>query len=82
MALEAEVRRVRSRGWASNRDEWISGLSVLAAPVLRRGRVAGVVALGAASANFEALGGERLSERLALTARTIADRLAGEEDQQ
>jgi DNA-binding IclR family transcriptional regulator len=81
-ALEAEVRRVRGRGWASNRDEWISGLSVLAAPVLRRGRVAGVVALGAASANFEALGGERLSEQVALAAGTIAERLAGGEERQ
>ncbi len=79
-ALDAEVRRVRVRGWASNRDEWISGLSVLAAPVLRRGRVAGVVALAAASANFEALGGERLSEHLSLAAGTIADRLTGGEE--
>lgn len=79
-ALEAEVRRVRSRGWASNRDEWIPGLSVLAAPVQRRGRIAGVVALGAASANFEALGGERLCERVASTARAIAERLSGVEE--
>lgn len=82
VSLENEVRRSRSRGWASNRDEWIAGLSVIAAPVLRRGRVAGVVALGAASANFDALGGEHLSERIAMTARTIADRLGGEEYRQ
>lgn len=77
--LEAEVQQVRSRGWASNREEWIPGLSVLAAPVMRRGGIVGVVALAAASANFEALGGEGQSERVVAMAQEIGERLDGRE---
>lgn len=76
-ALSEEVARCRKRGWASNCDEWIAGLSVLAAPVMRRGQIEGVVALAAASTRFEHLGGEALSQRVLDTAGSIADRLCG-----
>jgi DNA-binding IclR family transcriptional regulator len=32
-ALEREVTLARKRGWAANREEWIPGLAVLAAPI-------------------------------------------------
>lgn len=76
-ALSDEVSRCRARGWASNCDEWISGLSVMAAPVMRGGRMEGVVALAAASTRFQQLGGEALSQHVVETARSITSRLSG-----
>ena len=75
--LHAAVSEARERGWASNRDEWIPGLSVIAAPVQAGGRVHGAVALAAASQRMEELGGDALGEKLATIARAIAARMEG-----
>ena len=76
-SLHKAVSRARERGWASNRDEWIPGLSVVAAPVRAGGRVHGAVALAAPSAKWEELGVESLGERIASIARAIARRIDG-----
>jgi DNA-binding IclR family transcriptional regulator len=86
-ALDREVERARARGFAENREEWIPGLSVLAAPV--RGEAGsgsatpslhGAVALAATTARMNALGHEVVARHLMETGRRIAARLEGEHD--
>jgi DNA-binding IclR family transcriptional regulator len=49
-ALQAALTRVRERGWAENREEWMPGLVGVAAPVMAHGRlVASLAASGAAA---------------------------------
>jgi DNA-binding IclR family transcriptional regulator len=76
-ALAADVASVRSRGWAANFDEWIPGLSVLAAPVWLGGRMLATVALAAASQRLQDLGVEALAERVVDAGRRIEARLDG-----
>jgi IclR family KDG regulon transcriptional repressor len=67
-------------GYATNRDAWIEGLSVLAVPIWQheggstRSLVA-MLALAAASARFDALGEEAVARRLLAAADEIAGRL-------
>ncbi len=75
--LQSTVSEVRERGWASSRDEWVAGLSVIAAPVRAGGRMHGAVALGAASARLDELGGDALGPKLQAIAREIAKRIEG-----
>lgn len=75
--LQQTVSEVRERGWAGSRDEWIPGLSVIAAPVRGAERLHGAVALGAASARLKELGGDALGPKLAEIARAIAKRIEG-----
>ncbi len=77
--LETEVEQVRARGTACNRDEWIPGLSVVAAPVLSHDALVAAVAVAAATPRLDALGGERLGERARGWADRIRARLEGEE---
>ena len=76
-AIQREVALVTSRGWASNTDEWIEGLSVLAAPVLHRGRLMAQVALAVPSARVGVLGTEGLTRRVCQLAARITRRLDG-----
>jgi len=76
-ALAAEVARARAEGFAVNRDEWIAGLAVVAAPVRVAGRMPAALALAAPTARVEALGAERLARRLVAAADAVAARLAG-----
>jgi len=48
----AEVASARELGYAQNREEWISGLSVLAAPVMVGGRLIAAVAVALPAARF------------------------------
>ena len=59
VGLRAEVGATRERGWASNVEEWIPGLAVVAAPVFQHGRMVAAVALAAPSAQLPA---ERMEE--------------------
>jgi IclR family acetate operon transcriptional repressor len=74
-ALASAVEQTRARGWASNRDEWIQGLSVLAAPVRRGDGMLGAVALAASTARLDELGEEALVERVIATGDSIAARV-------
>jgi len=75
--LDTEVERVRERGFAENRDEWIPGLSVLAVPVWSGDRMLAALAVAASSQRFEALGTDTLADSALAAGRRVAARLAG-----
>jgi len=67
-------------GYATNRDAWIEGLSVLAVPIWQQEcgstrRLVATLALAAASARFDVLGEEAVARRLLAAADEIAGRL-------
>lgn len=76
-AVAAEVARARRDGFAVNRDEWIPGLSVVAAPVIAKGRMAAALAVAAPSPRLHALGWERVARRIVAAGRRAAERLEG-----
>jgi DNA-binding IclR family transcriptional regulator len=76
-ALAREVAQVRRRGWAQNREEWIPGLAVVAAPVLAAGRLVAVVALAAPAVRLPASHTERFARRVVAAARRIGATLEG-----
>ena len=75
-ALRRAAATAGERGFAENRDEWIDGLSVLAAPILARGTLRGVVALAAASPRLDELGTDVVT-RVCEAAARIGSRLEG-----
>jgi DNA-binding IclR family transcriptional regulator len=75
--LEREVERARLRGYAENRDEWIPGLAVVAAPVLLAGRLVAAVAIALPSARLRELAAEALARRAVAAAGRVAARLSG-----
>ena len=78
-ALLADVGRAREQGFAVNRGEWIAGLAVAAAPVAVRGVLHAAVAVGTTAQRLEELGADTLARRMVTAGRTIAARLAGED---
>jgi IclR family acetate operon transcriptional repressor len=82
-SLEREVACVRERGFAENREEWIPGLHVLAAPILgvagtvAPGALRGAVAVAAPTARMRALGRDEVGRRTIAAARRVAGRLEG-----
>lgn len=76
-ALAREVVQARRRGWAQNREEWIPGLAVVAAPVLSAGRLAAVVALAAPAVRLPASQTERFARRVVAAAQRIGATLEG-----
>jgi DNA-binding IclR family transcriptional regulator len=75
-ALTRAAREAHARGFAENRDEWIEGLSVLAAPVFARGELRGVLAVAASSPRMDELGG-RVRRCAVDAAERIGARLEG-----
>jgi IclR family acetate operon transcriptional repressor len=76
-ALAREVERIQRQGFAENREEWIPGLAVVAAPVRVGGRLVGALAVAAPIQRLDALGREQLSERTMAAAGRVAARLEG-----
>jgi len=76
-SLAEAVQRARRRGYAENREEWIPGLAVLAAPVLAGERLLAAVAVAAPVARYDALGGEELARRAVAAGERIASRVEG-----
>jgi len=76
-ALERELARVRRRGWAENREEWVPGLAVVAAPVRTARRLHGVVALAAPAVRLQRTERPRLAARMLEAAARIGARLEG-----
>src|SRR5262249_12695820 len=76
-ALEDELTRVRRHGWARNREEWVPGLAVVAAPVRAGGRLHGVVALAAPAVRLPAAKVARLAARVQAAAARVGARLGG-----
>ena len=80
VATAREARSIARNGYATNRDEWIEGLSVLAVPIWQGTPPAppaltATLALGAASRRFDGLGEARIAERLLAAAERVAHRL-------
>jgi IclR family acetate operon transcriptional repressor len=78
-ALAREVELARRRGYAENRDEWIPGLTVVAAPVLVAGAMPGAVSIAVPSARLPELGPAALAARVVAAAGRVAARLSGSE---
>lgn len=75
--LAAELERVRLQGYAENRDEWIPGLSAIAAPVRVAGRMVAALAVASASPRMEALRSPAVAGRIREAARRISERMEG-----
>jgi len=75
--LEAEVARTRRRGYAENREEWISGLAVLAAPVFSGDRMVAAVAVALPATRYNALGKGELARRALAAAQRVSARMDG-----
>jgi DNA-binding IclR family transcriptional regulator len=78
LELERAVARARSDRTATSREEWIPGLSVLAAPIVVRERMRGALALGAPTPRLPAHAEPALLERVREAAERISARLAGQ----
>ena len=75
-----EQDEVLQRGYATNRDAWIDGLSVLGVPIWQQEggsdrRLVATLALAAATARFDELGEEAIARRLLAAADRVAGRL-------
>lgn len=76
-ALARELALVRRRGWATNREEWVPGLAVVAAPVRAAGRLQAVVALAAPAVRLPSAEVPRLAARLVAAAGRIGATIEG-----
>jgi DNA-binding IclR family transcriptional regulator len=76
-ALGREVALARERGFAENREEWIPGLAVVAAPISSAGRLLGAIAVAAPAPRLEALGRVQLARQTRAAAARVAARLEG-----
>lgn len=76
-ALDAEIARVRERGWAVAPNEVLLGINTLAMPVREHGRLAGVLALVGSVQFVTAPPDERSLAALRTAVRAIEDTLHG-----
>jgi len=79
-ALAVELALTRTRGHATNQDEWVDGLSVVAAPVRapRDGRFIAALAIAAPTPRMLALGFDAVASVAVRAAAEIEARLAGQ----
>ncbi|HTO69678.1 MAG TPA: IclR family transcriptional regulator [Myxococcota bacterium] len=75
LALAREVERVRARGWAGMRDEWIPDLAGVAVPIRVGGRLLGALAAAGASSRFDGVHEDVFRAALLAAAREIEARL-------
>ena len=75
--LAAELERVRRQGYAENRDEWIPGLSAMAAPVLVAGRMVAALAVASSSPRLEGHRSFAIAGRIVEAAGRIGERMEG-----
>lgn len=78
-ALAAAVARAGARGWDCNIDQWIAGMSVVAAPVMTDSKLMAAITVAMSSARLPDFGVEVLAQRLQLAARQISERLEGKQ---
>jgi IclR family acetate operon transcriptional repressor len=76
-ALAAELERVRRQGFAENRDEWIPGLSAIAAPVLAARKMVAALAVATSTPRLKTLGSSAIASRIVEAARRIGERMEG-----
>jgi IclR family transcriptional regulator, acetate operon repressor len=75
--LAREVEAARRDGYALNRQEWIEGLAVVAAPILAGGCIRGAVCTAMSSGRFDSVEIDEVATRLIATAKRIASRMEG-----
>ncbi len=75
--LATVVASVRQQGLATNDEEWVPGMGVVAAPVFFRDRLVAAVALGAACARLDEIGNREVTCAVLAAAARIEARLAG-----
>ena len=75
--VERESARVRARGFAENREEWVEGLVGLAAPVHHGGMLHAAIAVAGPRVRMPLALRDRTVQSLWRAARQIEDRLAG-----
>ena len=76
-ALAREVERVRARGWAGMRNEWIPDLAGIAVPIRSGTRLLGALAAAGPTAHFDGSHEEKFRSALLESARAIESRLSG-----
>jgi len=79
-ALDRAVARAAKRGFAENSDEWIPGLSVVAAPVIATAparRMLAALAVAAPTPRMRSLGRDEMGSRMMAAAARIAARFEG-----
>lgn len=75
--LATEVDAARHDGYAVNRQEWIEGLAVIAAPILCGGCIRGAVCTAMSSSRFDSVETVDVAQRVIGTAARIASRMEG-----
>jgi len=76
-ALAREVAHARAHGFALNEQEWIEGLSVIAAPVFAPGGMTGAVCCALPSSRLASLQEGEVVDRVKAAAERISARLLG-----
>lgn len=76
-ALRAEARAAAARGYATNRQEWLEGLYVVAAPILVGGRMVGAICAALPSTRMEQLAESDVAARVTSAADQVARRMRG-----
>ncbi len=71
----AELSLIQTRGWATNREEWISGLVGFAAPIRFDDRLVGALAMAGPASQLPATDAARLSSEVVGAAHAIEARL-------
>jgi DNA-binding IclR family transcriptional regulator len=80
-ALASDVALAARRGYAQNHEEWIEGLSVLAAPLRVRERMHGAVCVALAAARLTKLGEELVAGKLLAASQRVCARIQGGSDE-
>jgi DNA-binding IclR family transcriptional regulator len=75
--LADAIARARRRGWSENREEWLPGLVVVAAPVMAGPRMVAALAAAAPAARLPESEASRTAARLMAASRRIGERLTG-----
>lgn len=75
--LDEAARAVRQRGYAESHEEWLEGLSAVAAPILARGRLAGAFVMATITHRLDELSVPRVSRSVVEGARDVAVGLEG-----
>jgi len=76
-AVREAVEKARRQGFAENREEWIPGLHVVAAPVFVKERLEATLAVASPAVRVEATDAPRLARRIVAAATRVSARMEG-----
>jgi IclR family acetate operon transcriptional repressor len=76
-SLAREIEASRQKGYAVNKDEWIEGLGVVAAPILPNGTIRGAVCTAMSSNRLDLIRIDEVAGRVMNAAGRIAKRMEG-----